>query len=131
MKNPLLFPVLLVAFGLFSFPSPSFARGGHHSSSSHVRISAGTTRPYSSRSHHLSIYAQGVKRSRSGRIARSTKVKDEFKHSHPCPSTGRSTGACPGYVIDHVVPLKRGGADSVENMQWQTKEEARAKDKWE
>jgi hypothetical protein len=34
-------------------------------------------------------------------------------------------------VVDHVVPLKRGGADRPENMQWQTKADAKAKDKWE
>ncbi|TSA45998.1 MAG: HNH endonuclease, partial [Deltaproteobacteria bacterium] len=38
---------------------------------------------------------------------------------------------CSGYVVDHVVPLKRGGADHQSNMQWQTKEEAKQKDKWE
>lgn len=38
-------------------------------------------------------------------------------------------GACPGYVIDHVTPLKRGGADSPSNMQWQTREAAKIKDK--
>ena len=54
-----------------------------------------------------------------------------FKRQHPCPVTGKSTGACPGYVIDHVKPLKRGGADKPSNMQWQTKEAAKAKDKWE
>ncbi len=37
----------------------------------------------------------------------------------------------PGYVVDHVVPLKRGGDDSPFNMQWQTKADARAKDKIE
>jgi len=36
-----------------------------------------------------------------------------------------------GYVIDHVRPLKRGGSDSPSNMQWQTKEAAKAKDKTE
>ncbi len=54
-----------------------------------------------------------------------------FERSHPCPSTGRKSGACPGYVVDHVKPLKRGGADRPNNMQWQTKADAKAKDKWE
>jgi hypothetical protein len=37
----------------------------------------------------------------------------------------------PGYVIDHIVPLACGGADSPSNMQWQTAAEATAKDKLE
>jgi len=36
-------------------------------------------------------------------------------------------GPCPGYVVDHIVLLKRGGSDSPDNMQWQTREEAKAK----
>ena len=36
-----------------------------------------------------------------------------------------------GYVIDHTIPPKRGGADKPSNMQWQTKAAAKAKDKWE
>jgi len=40
--------------------------------------------------------------------------------AHSCSNTrarqpGRTTGACPGYVVDHIVPLKRGGADDVEH----------------
>jgi hypothetical protein len=34
-------------------------------------------------------------------------------------------------VIDHVRPLACGGADDPSNMQWQTIEEGKAKDKWE
>jgi hypothetical protein len=34
-------------------------------------------------------------------------------------------------VIDHVKPLATGGADAPSNMQWQTKADAKAKDKWE
>jgi hypothetical protein len=33
--------------------------------------------------------------------------------------------------VDHIKPLKRGGSDTPENMQWQTKAEAKAKDRTE
>ena len=70
-------------------------------------------------------------RDSKGRIARSATARHAFQKSHPCPSTGKTSGACKGYVIDHVVPLKRGGADSPGNMQWQTTAAAKAKDKIE
>jgi hypothetical protein len=41
------------------------------------------------------------------------------------------SGKCPGYVVDHVKPLACGGADAPWNMQWQTKANAKAKDKTE
>jgi len=72
-----------------------------------------------------------VPRGSSGRIQRSSTARTEFKKANPCPATGSGSGACPGYIVDHVVPLKRGGSDKPSNMQWQTKEEAKAKDKWE
>ena len=68
---------------------------------------------------------------RHGRVKRSKVAKDAFKQAHHCPSTGKSRGACPGYVIDHVVPLACGGADAPSNMQWQTIAEGKAKDKVE
>jgi hypothetical protein len=55
----------------------------------------------------------------------------QFKKANPCPSTGKSSGPCPGYVIDHVIALKRGGAYDRSNMQWQTTADAQAKDKVE
>ncbi len=72
----------------------------------------------------------GVKRDHHGKIARSQTAKNDFKATHPCPSTHKS-GACPGYVIDHIMALKRGGADDPSNMQWQTIAAAKAKDRWE
>ena len=62
---------------------------------------------------------------------RSREVTREFQREHPCPSTGLTTGACPGYRKDHVVPLACGGPDAVLNLQWQTIRAASAKDAWE
>jgi len=73
----------------------------------------------------------GIKRDINGRIKRSESAKHEFMILHPCPVTRRSSGGCPGYVIDHIAPLACGGADAPSNMQWQTQEAAKAKDKWE
>jgi len=42
-----------------------------------------------------------------------------------------TAGHCPGYVVDRIVPLKRGGADLPNNMQWQSAAEAKAKDRVE
>jgi hypothetical protein len=72
-----------------------------------------------------------IPRDKHGRIARSSSAKNTFKRAHPCPATGEPKGPCPGYVIDHIVALKRGGPDTAANMQWQTVAEAKAKDLWE
>ena len=98
---------------------PSASKSSHPNSSSH------SSKP----GNHQK--AQGAARDSHGKIARSEKAKDDFKKSHACPSTGKSSGACPGYVIDHVKPLKRGGPDDPSNMQWQTAAAAKAKDKIE
>src|SRR4051812_21580609 len=67
----------------------------------------------------------------TGRIQRSAETRREFQREYPCPSTGKRSGACPGYVRDHIQPLACGGADSPENIQWQTIAQAKAKDKIE
>ncbi len=70
-------------------------------------------------------------RDRHGRIKRNPLAVHDFKRTHPCPVTGKRVGPCKGMVIDHIVPLKRDGADAPSNMQWQTKAAARAKDRVE
>lgn len=37
----------------------------------------------------------------------------------------------PGYVVDHIIPLCAGGPDTPENMQWQSIEDAKKKDRLE
>ncbi len=73
----------------------------------------------------------GCVRDRDGRIKRSAAARRDFMRAHPCPSTGRRSGACPGYVVDHVTALACGGPDAPSNMQWQTTAAARQKDKTE
>ncbi len=62
---------------------------------------------------------------------RSSTERSTFQSRMPCPSTGARRGPCPGYVVDHIQALKRGGFDHWSNMQWQTRDDARRKDRWE
>ena len=50
---------------------------------------------------------------------RSSTVRRQFQRLHPCPATGSTRGPCPGYVVDHLVALRCGGRDAVENMRWE------------
>ena len=54
---------------------------------------------------------------------RSSSARNTFRRNNPCPATGRTTGACPGYHVDHKTPLACGGADADYNMQWLTAEQ--------
>jgi hypothetical protein len=69
-----------------------------------------------------------VRVSQDGKIKRSSGARAAFVRQNPCPSTGRTRGACPGYVVDHVAALACGGADHPSNMQWQSAAAAKAKD---
>lgn len=64
-------------------------------------------------------------RDKRGRLARSSAARHRFM-----AITGFPNGR-PGWIIDHIKPLKEGGADDPSNMQWQTVADAKAKDKWE
>jgi len=63
-------------------------------------------------------YAGVVARTANGKTLRSPQAIAAFKERWACPSTTKHNGACPGWAIDHVVPLDCGGVDAVWNMQW-------------
>jgi hypothetical protein len=119
VKKILLFLILLLG-------STVLARTSKHSTSNYYSNHANSYK-YSSSTKR----AYGVARDNHGHIKRSSRMRHQFMKSHPCPSTGKGSGPCPGYIVDHVKPLKRGGPDNPSNMQWQTTEAAKAKDKVE
>lgn len=61
------------------------------------------------------------------KIPRSKAAVAEFKRQNPCPATGLRKGKCPGYQVDHIIPLKCAGPDRPENMQWLSVQEHKAK----
>lgn len=105
------------------------ARGGHRRWHSHS-TSYRTHREHRHRGPHHRDRDRDRDRG-DHRRRRDPAQRRAFQREHPCPSTGRTWGACPGYVVDHVQALKHGGRDHPSNMQWQTVEEAKAKDRWE
>jgi hypothetical protein len=132
-------------------PIAAFAKGGGHSidhSSGHSGYASGHSSQSASHgsstgsaesSPNSASYWHGyggraspwVNRNAHGKIARDPHAKEAFRKNHPCPATGKTYGACPGWVVDHRQALKHGGADDPSNMQWQTHAEAKAKDRWE
>ena len=125
---------LALLLALFLASAPALARGhgggghGTRSPSSHS-----TRSPTHSGSHrtHSTGGSHSTRSHGTSRLKRDPAQRRAFERTHSCPSTGRTSGACPGYVVDHVMPLKRGGADRPSNMQWQTVEAAKAKDRVE
>jgi len=113
------------------------APGEGRSKASAPRASTSTRSPRVSAPHTTSPRSPAVTHPRSttpttpgarnsrGRIQRSEKAKEDFMRQ-----TGHPRG-WPGHVVDHRVPLACGGPDAPSNMQWQTTEEAKAKDKVE
>src|SRR5207247_7186967 len=108
-----------------------YTRSAPHSSHPSAPASHGAPTSRTTSRHTPTPRAVGVSRDSHGRIKRSEVAKRDFERHHPCPSTGKTSGACPGYVVDHIVPLKRSGADDPSNLQWQTKDAAKAKDRGE
>ena len=63
-----------------------------------------------------------------GADARDRNLPRQFQRLHHCPATGQPTGPCPGWIIDHRIPLCAGGADAIANLQWQPHAQALDKD---
>jgi hypothetical protein len=77
-----------------------------------------------------------IPRSADGSILRSGAARAAFVRIYPCPSTGLTRGPCPGWQVDHVIPLACGGCDAPANMQWlptsiKSAASSDAKDRWE
>lgn len=112
----------------------SYIRKNGTTVSTHYRNYSGTShyslrsydppRLYHSPRSHLS-YPTTATRNNNGRLKRSEAAKREFMRLTGYPH-GRT-----GYVIDHIIPLKKGGCDCPSNMQWQTIFDGKQKDKWE
>ena len=63
-------------------------------------------------------YCGAPARLADGSIKRRADVLTAFRKAHPCPVTGQPIGTCPGWSIDHVIPLASCGCDAVSNLQW-------------
>ena len=61
-------------------------------------------------------------------VNRSSAARLSFAKHTACPPTGLFVTRCPGYVIDHIVPLCAGGPDKPMNMQWQEYRQSLRKD---
>jgi len=97
----------------------------YHTSRSSSHSSSYTTTHTGLHRYKRTDYSYSVPRDTRGRIKRDPIARYNFMKQ-----TGYPHGR-PGYVIDHIKPLKKGGCDCPSNMQWQTKAAAKAKDRWE
>lgn len=67
----------------------------------------------------------------SNSALRDPKQAAAFRRLKACPATGQIQKSCPGYVVDHIMPLCAGGLDSPDNMMWMTVEDGKKKDRVE
>lgn len=117
MKN-----IIALLFALL--PALAYSHGGRTDQyGGHTDSSTGLYHFHSSAAYKLPSAAVSkvwswATSSDSGSSRRDPSQRRAFHASHPCPSTGRTSGACPGYHVDHITPLACGGADAPYNMQW-------------
>jgi hypothetical protein len=68
-------------------------------------------------------------RTAAGNIKRSASEVYKFRKTNPCPATSKITGSCPGYQVEHTIPLCACGPDKVANMTWMATAEHKIKTK--
>ncbi len=129
INSPLTLLVLAIfvsTIGIAGIQPDSSLQPSAYASNKATPYQSHTTKKSSARHYHPKYNtASGTQRDSHGKLKRSSSARHEFMKE-----TGYPHGR-PGYVIDHIVPLSKGGADDPSNMQWQTKADAKAKDKWE
>jgi hypothetical protein len=120
MRRASLIALILALLLPFDLPAQKHSSSKSSKSSSTVHIKQ--TKTVKSSTARKSTVAA---RDKNGRIKRSASARNEFMKQTGYPK-GRK-----GYVVDHIVPLECGGVDSPSNMQWQTVQEAKIKDRTE
>lgn len=77
-------------------------------------------------------YCGAPKRDANGSILRRADVIAAYKKTHPCPVTGLlGPGACPGWALNHNLPLSCGGCDSVSNLSYMRADAKKIVDSYE
>ena len=59
---------------------------------------------------------ENIERNHKNEIIRSKAEYNRFRSWWKCPSTLFFKGPCPGWHVDHIIPLAVGGCDEAENM---------------
>ena len=77
-------------------------------------------------------YCGAPKRDFNGVIIRDPKVIYAFRKANWCPTTQKyGMGACPGWSLNHPVPLACGGCDAVSNLVWMRNDAKKIVDSYE
>jgi len=123
--------ILVIVFP-FNLVAQKGSRAGSRASSSRSSISSKSkaAKPVKAETVHVKASSVSPKstvaaRNANGHIRRSASARKAFMKESGYPKGRR------GYVVDHIVPLECGGADLPSNMQWQTVQEAKIKDRTE